>query len=212
MKSSGNRMTSAFCLAASARAARAFCRFPTMSPIVGLSCAKAMRKRFVMGCVYHPPLEGGSKNPRDFSGRVCVRRGPLPELLRNSTLPQGEGELCSSNRRVLRRMAEAFDGFGGVFDHQRGLKGTARFFRLDQRLGAVLHGRDERRDGLAQRIADLERVEAALRGVADFAGEEVYLDRTIGIDGAHAAAAVFRDAAGMQARNGAVVERHDGGD
>jgi tRNA modification GTPase len=46
----------------------------------------------------HPPLEGGSKSvlsvsEKQISGRGNVQPNPLPELLRSSTLPQGEGGL-----------------------------------------------------------------------------------------------------------------------
>jgi septum formation protein len=45
----------------------------------------------------NPPLEGGSKSrssrsEKEISGRGDGRRGPLPEPLRGSTLPLGEGE------------------------------------------------------------------------------------------------------------------------
>ena len=49
-----------------------------------------------------PPLEGGSKNPQDFSGRgLLSRHDPTPKFaLQISTLPQGEGEVL-----------ERFEGF-----------------------------------------------------------------------------------------------------
>jgi len=76
----------------------------------------------------NPPLEGGSKNTAaqrtDFSGRGRgATTGPLPEALRASTLPQGEGK--SSNDNIgnaqaaaaaatslaeLKAALEAFDG------------------------------------------------------------------------------------------------------
>ena len=40
----------------------------------------------------HPPLEGGSKNPKDFSGRGKAMLDPSPKSAPQiSTLPQGEG-------------------------------------------------------------------------------------------------------------------------
>jgi hypothetical protein len=43
----------------------------------------------------HPPLEGGSKNPKDFSGSGATRtsnKNPFPRSAAQiSTLPQGEG-------------------------------------------------------------------------------------------------------------------------
>jgi LPS-assembly lipoprotein len=52
-----------------------------------------MGKRASFNHHSHPPLEGGSKfrAPREISGRGDVRTQPLPEALRASTLPQGEG-------------------------------------------------------------------------------------------------------------------------
>jgi len=46
--------------------------------------------------LFNPPLEGGSKSPssdseKKISGRGDADTSPLPELLRGSTLPQGEG-------------------------------------------------------------------------------------------------------------------------
>ena len=49
----------------------------------------------------NPPLEGGSENEAKHQlglhdpgrGQVCARTRPLPESLRSSTLPQGEGEI-----------------------------------------------------------------------------------------------------------------------
>jgi DNA polymerase-3 subunit gamma/tau len=52
----------------------------------------------------NPPLEGGSKNPKDFSGRgPSMSARPLPEMSSRgsrssiSTLPQGEGMAAASN-------------------------------------------------------------------------------------------------------------------
>ncbi len=40
----------------------------------------------------YPPLEGGSKNPKDFSGRGAAQDNPSPKSAAQiSTLPQGEG-------------------------------------------------------------------------------------------------------------------------
>src|ERR1700679_1194829 len=56
-----------------------------------------MARALGFGNRLYPPLVGGSKNPRDFSGRGSVSRPPPPRNLlrfarKLSTLPQGEGK------------------------------------------------------------------------------------------------------------------------
>src|SRR5258705_10286584 len=72
--------------------------------------------------LFNPPLEGGSKpyssdSQKKISGRGDSRHEPLPEPLRGSTLPQGEGEegalvlaadtVVAVGRRILPKAASA---------------------------------------------------------------------------------------------------------
>src|SRR5277367_1432035 len=72
----------------------------------------------MLGGRNNPPLEGGSKNPKDFSGRGR-RKTPPRNLLRSarklSTLPQGEGRKNAMSEReppleYLKRLGEAGEG------------------------------------------------------------------------------------------------------
>ena len=63
--------------------------------VYALRMAKA-KAEAVAGSLFHPPLEGGSKSSSSESEKRISGRGaavvlPLPEPLRGSTLPQGEG-------------------------------------------------------------------------------------------------------------------------
>jgi len=76
----------------------------------------------VANTIFDPPLEGGSKSrssgsEKKISGRGDGGRRPLPEPLRGSTLPQGEGEegafvlaadtVVALGRRILPKAASA---------------------------------------------------------------------------------------------------------
>src|ERR1700679_665787 len=121
MKSSENRITSAW--GTRARASRARARLPAMSPITGLSCAKAMRKGPVMPGLEH--FYGEKKKP----GWLCHRR-----------VAHEGGAGVGGHRR------------SGLFlDQKRGFERLGGLFRLDQRLGAALDGGHERGHRFAQR-------------------------------------------------------------
>jgi release factor glutamine methyltransferase len=59
--------------------------------------------------MFHPPLEGGSKNSENFSGRgqvAAVEHDPSPKSAAQiSTLPQGEGEILARFEEVIARRA-----------------------------------------------------------------------------------------------------------
>jgi septum formation protein len=81
-----------------------------------------LKAQAVANLLFNPPLEGGSKSyssasEKKISGRGDGNREPLPEPLRGSTLPQGEGEtgalilaadtVVALGRRILPKAVDA---------------------------------------------------------------------------------------------------------
>src|ERR1700723_772446 len=145
MKSSENRMTSAS--RARARAARARLRLPAMSPITGLSCASAMRKRstmaviYVLGASYAKPTSGSESAPARSAtdvGRLCKKR-------------------LAAGRDAGLRGLHGPGAAGGLFDQRRGTRRRARLFGGHQRVQPGLGGGDKACHSLAQGVAQLQR-------------------------------------------------------
>ena len=84
---------------------------------------------------FHPPLEAGSKADLHVSAKTASGRGsdagtnPLPETLRVSTLPQGEGGRCAKVR-LTKNLPVASGIGGGSADAAAALRGLAQLWDL----------------------------------------------------------------------------------
>src|SRR5258708_35491563 len=168
-------MRSARAAGSSALAARARARLLGKSPMIGLSWASAMVRRSVMrqglarcgnsqkgGWCREPDWSGWkwrsgkvkNKPPltrRANSAHTCAARRPLPQ--------GGEGNLGRAAERDALPGGDLARRNEGILDQKRSFEGPACFFRTHQGGRASLNRGHECGHGLAQRIAELKRLQ-----------------------------------------------------